>query len=112
MSIEQIGPAEQPLSTGASALSTPASALSPQAWAYPTEGGAAAEAEVVSAADEKRYATTQLELIRQRFLRNRAALIGGGVIAAFYLTALFANLLAPYGADQRFDSAIYVPPQP
>src|SRR4029078_577476 len=26
--------------------------------------------------------------------------------------ALFANFLAPYGADQRFDTAIYVPPQP
>ena len=26
--------------------------------------------------------------------------------------ALFANFLAPYDADQRFDTAIYVPPQP
>src|SRR5258706_9201946 len=82
-----------------------------EVWAYPTDI-VVAEREVVSAADEKRYATTQLQLIRRRFLRNRAALVGGGVIAAFYLVALFANFLAPYDADQRYDSAIFVPPQP
>jgi peptide/nickel transport system permease protein len=82
-----------------------------QSWAYPTDV-VVAEREAVSEADEKRYATTQLELIRRRFLRNRAALVGGGVIAAFYLVALCANFLAPYDADQRYDSAIFVPPQP
>jgi peptide/nickel transport system permease protein len=71
-----------------------------------------AEREVVSAEDEKRYGATQLQLIRRRFLRNRAALVGGGVVVAFYLVALFANFLAPYDADQRFDVAVYVPPQP
>ena len=80
-------------------------------WSYPPEA-AVAEPEIVSAEDEKRYATTQLQLIRRRFLRNRVALVGGGVILGFYVVALFANFLAPYGADQRFDAAIYVPPQP
>ena len=36
----------------------------------------------VTEADEKRYSTTQFELIRRRFLRNRAALVGGGVVSA------------------------------
>jgi peptide/nickel transport system permease protein len=67
---------------------------------------------VATSEDEERYGATQLGLIRRRFLRNRAALVGGGVVAAFYLVALMANFLAPYGADQRFDAAIYVPPQP
>jgi peptide/nickel transport system permease protein len=81
------------------------------AWSYPTEP-TAAEPESVSAEDEKRYAATQLQLIRRRFLRNRVALVGGVVILGFYTIALFANFLAPYGAEQRFDAAIYVPPQP
>src|SRR5690242_13977618 len=83
----------------------------PWSWDEPT-GLAEAERELVSVEDEKRYAATQLQLIRRRFLRNRVALIAGLVIVAFYLGALFANFLAPYGADQRFDAAIYVPPQP
>ena len=80
-------------------------------WDYPTDGAVAVREEV-SAREERRYAATQLELVRRRFLRNRAALVGGGVIVALYVVAMFANLLAPYGADQRFDAAIYVPPQP
>jgi len=79
-------------------------------WTYPVDG-AIPEPEVVSAEDEKRYSTSQLELIRRRFLRNRAAIVGGAVILGFYLVALFANFLAPYDADQRFDTAIYAPPQ-
>ncbi len=79
-------------------------------WTYPLDG-VPAESDVVSAEDERRYATSQLAVIRRRFLRNRVAMAGGLVVVGFYLVALFANFLAPYGADQRFDSAIYVPPQ-
>jgi peptide/nickel transport system permease protein len=79
------------------------------AWAYPVES----ETEVVATeAAEKRYATTQLAIIRRRFLRNRVAVAGGVVILTFYLVAAFANFVAPYDADQRFDLAVYVPPQP
>jgi peptide/nickel transport system permease protein len=80
-------------------------------WSYPPEPPVAAP-EHVSAEDERRYAATQLPLVRRRFLRNRVAVVGGAVILGFYMVALFANFLAPYGADQRFDAAIYVPPQP
>src|SRR5215216_2684122 len=104
MSIEQAQP-HQPSSP------TPDPRLLTSEWEYPTEP-TVAEREVVSAEDEKRYAATQLQLIRRRFLRNRAALVGGAVILGFYIVALFANFLAPYGADQRYDLAIYVPPQP
>ena len=78
-------------------------------WAYPVES----ETEVVATEEaEKRYATTQLAIIRRRFLRNRVAVAGGVVILAFYVVAAFANFVAPYDADQRFDLAVYVPPQP
>jgi len=91
--------------------SPPSEVVQAPPWTYPVDG-LPADREEVSAADEKRYSTTQLELIRRRFLRNRAALVGGGVVVAFYLVALVANFLAPYDVDHRFDSAIYVPPQP
>ncbi|MDQ6672539.1 MAG: ABC transporter permease [Chloroflexota bacterium] len=70
------------------------------------------EPEPQHATEDARYGRGQLELIWLRFLRNRAALVGGGVILLLYLMATFANFIAPYDADQRFDSAIYAPPQP
>src|SRR5438477_4505562 len=62
--------------------------------------------------EDARYGRSQLQLIWLRFVRNRAALVGGGVIVLLYLMAAFANFIAPYDADQRFDTAIYAPPQP
>src|SRR5919202_25585 len=82
------------------------------AWSYPVEGGIVATEEVASAEAERRYAATQWHLIRRRFARNRIAVVGGLVIVGFYLVAAVANFLAPYDADQRFDLAINVPPQP
>lgn len=81
-------------------------------WSYPEDSSdRTVEQEVLRASDEKRYARTQLQMIWLRFLRNRAALAGGSIIAFLYVMALFANFLAPYDADLRFDSALYVPPQ-
>jgi len=65
-----------------------------------------------TAQEEARYGRSQLQLIWIRFVRNRAAMAGGAVVIALYLTAAFANFVAPYDADHRFDAAIYVPPQP
>ena len=67
-------------------VQTPPSEVQAPPWTYPVDG-LPADREVVSEADEKRYSTTQFELIRRRFLRNRAALVGGGVVVAFYLGA-------------------------
>ncbi len=50
-------------------------------------------------------------LIWRRFIRSRAALAGGAVVALFYLVALFADCLAPYQVDQRFVEYLYLPPQ-
>lgn len=79
-------------------------------WSYPTDQLPAEE--VATAEAEKRYAATQWQIIRRRFARNRVAVIGAIVILAFYVLAALANFVAPYGADQRFDLAVYVPPQP
>jgi peptide/nickel transport system permease protein len=48
----------------------------------------------------------------RKFIRNRAALIGGVVVVLFYVSALFANFLAPYTLSTRFRDRIYLPPQP
>ncbi len=80
-------------------------------WTYPVDEVPPEPADALSAEDEQRYATSQLAVIRRRFLRNKVAIAGGIVVLGFYLVALFANFIAPYDADQRFDSGIYVPPQ-
>jgi peptide/nickel transport system permease protein len=61
--------------------------------------------------DEARYAASQWKLMWRKFLRNKAALIGGIVILLMYLTALFANFFAPYTLTTRFRKRIYFPPQ-
>ncbi|MEZ4662721.1 MAG: ABC transporter permease [Caldilineaceae bacterium] len=62
-------------------------------------------------ADEERYSLSQWQLMWRKFVRNRAALVGGIVIGLFYLTALFADFLAPYTLTTRFRDRVYVPPQ-
>ena len=53
---------------------------------------------------------SQWQLIWRRFKRSRVALVGGIVLAAFYLAAIFANFLAPYDISTRFTNQIYAPP--
>ena len=62
--------------------------------------------------DESRYALSQSQLMWRKFVRNRAALVGGIVVILFYLGAAFANFLAPYTLSTRFRDRIYLPPQP
>jgi peptide/nickel transport system permease protein len=57
------------------------------------------------------YGASQWRLTWRKFIRNRAALGGGIVILLFYLSALFANFLAPYTLSTRFGRYIYMPPQ-
>jgi peptide/nickel transport system permease protein len=61
--------------------------------------------------EEARYGLSQWQLMWRKFIRSRAAFVGGSVVALFYLAALFANFLAPYGGDQRFTTVLYAPPQ-
>jgi peptide/nickel transport system permease protein len=60
---------------------------------------------------EEVYGASQWRLIWRKFRRNKMALIGGTVILLFYLGALFANFIAPYGLTERFTKYIYMPPQ-
>jgi peptide/nickel transport system permease protein len=88
--------------------------LQPIPWSYPEDPleDAIAEERALTPEEERRYARTQLQLIWLRFTHNRAAMAGGTVIVIMYLVALFGGFVAPYDADQRYDAAINVPPQP
>jgi ABC-type antimicrobial peptide transport system permease subunit len=87
--------------------------IQPIPWSYPDDPleEAIAEERVLTPEEERRYSRTQLQLIWLRFTHNRAAMAGGTVVLIMYLTALFGGFVAPYDADQRFDSAINAPPQ-
>jgi len=60
---------------------------------------------------ESIYAASQWQLIWRKFVRNRVALVGGIVIAMYYLAVLFAQFIAPYSLTERFGKYIYLPPQ-
>ena len=55
---------------------------------------------------------SQGQLIWRRFKRSRIALVGGVVLLVFYLSAIFADFIAPYEISTRFTNQIYAPPNP
>jgi peptide/nickel transport system permease protein len=57
------------------------------------------------------FAASQWRMIWRKFIRNRIAVVGGIVILLFYLTALFANFVAPYTLEQRMTAYSFLPPQ-
>ncbi len=71
----------------------------------------AATADVETGQDDARFALSQWQLMWRKFVRNRAALIGGVIILLFYLGALFANFISPYTLSTRFQDRLYLPPQ-
>jgi len=83
-----------------SVFEKPANAV-PDALAAPAPAGAVGG----------RMGLSRRQLVWRRFLRSRAAVAGGLIVVAFYLVALFANFLAPYGVEQRFIEYLYAPPQ-
>lgn len=62
-----------------------------------------------TSAEEKYYLASQWQLMWQKFRRHKLAIIGGSVLIALYLIALFADFLAPYGPVTRFKQ-LYQPP--
>ena len=58
------------------------------------------------------YGASQWRLMWRKFIRNKAAVMGGVVILLFYLAAIFADFVVPYTLSTRFNRYIYMPPQP
>lgn len=61
--------------------------------------------------DEAVFGASQWRLMWRKFIRNKAAIVGGSVILVFYVSALFADFIAPYTLTTRFKQYIYMPPQ-
>src|SRR5690554_2393811 len=55
--------------------------------------------------------TSQWRLMWRKYIRNRIAVVGGIIVALFYLTALFADFIAPYSLDERMVQYSFLPPQ-
>ena len=67
--------------------------------------------DVMTAAQERYYRATPLQLMWWRFRRHRVAVAAGAVLLALYVMILFCEFLAPYGLDSRHTDFIYAPPQ-
>lgn len=63
-------------------------------------------------AEERYYLASQWQLMWQKFRHHKLAIIGGSVLVVLYLAAIFADFLAPYPKDIRFQKFSYHPPTP
>jgi peptide/nickel transport system permease protein len=61
-------------------------------------------------AEEKYYLASQWQLMWQKFRRHRLALVGSIILILLYFMALFADFLAPYSAEQRYEKFPFHPP--
>ena len=80
------------------------SAISPEATPPPG-------APIVTAAEERVAAATQLQLTWWRFRKHKLAVASGAVVILFYLMALFADFLAVTNPHATEAARSYIPPQ-
>ena len=59
---------------------------------------------------EDLYQASQWKLMFWKLRRHKLAISGGVVLLIFYLTAIFAPIIAPYNGDHRSEY-LYLPPQ-
>ncbi len=64
-----------------------------------------------TSAEERYYLASQWQLMWRKFTRHRLAIIGGVVLAIFYVTAIFCEFFAPYDLHERNPDRNYAPPQ-
>lgn len=63
-------------------------------------------------AEERYYLASQWQLMWQKFRRHKLAVTGSIILILLYLMALFADFLAPYTTEQRFNTLPYHQPTP
>ncbi|MCX7841044.1 MAG: ABC transporter permease, partial [Anaerolineae bacterium] len=61
--------------------------------------------------ENKIFVASQWRLMWWKFRQHRLAMVGGIVVLLIYSVALFAEFLAPYGADTYAAKYTYAPPQ-
>ena len=65
----------------------------------------------VASRAEKLYIASQWQLIRWKFFKHKLAVVALMVLAMFYLTVMFAEIISPYDPRNAHLDYIYVPPQ-
>ena len=65
----------------------------------------------VASRAEKLYIASQWQLIRWKFFKHKLAVVALVVLAMFYLTVMFAEIISPYDPRNAHLDYIYVPPQ-
>jgi peptide/nickel transport system permease protein len=70
-----------------------------------------AQGEMSETGRERYYQASQWRIMWWKFKRHRIAVIAGIVLIVFYLAVPFAEIIAPFGANARFDDYLYAPPQ-
>ncbi|MGP1394848.1 MAG: ABC transporter permease [Inquilinaceae bacterium] len=69
------------------------------------------EEEPLTPKQEEYYLASQWKIMWWKLQRHRLAVISGGVLAFFYVSVLFVEILAPYELHTRHTTHIYAPPQ-
>ncbi len=77
--------------------------------ALPQEEGTALE-QPAAVRNERFYYATQAQLVWWRFQKHKVAMVSGILIIVLYLSAIFANFVAPYGVDTRWGGRQQQPP--
>ena len=66
----------------------------------------------LSAAEERYYLASSWTLMRRRFVKNKLALVGGIILALFYILAIFANFFSVSEPFERHKKYTFAPPTP
>jgi len=62
-------------------------------------------------AEEKFYVATQWQLMWRKFIKHKLAILGGVILATFYIIAIFCEFFSTYDIYHRYSGYIYCPPQ-
>src|SRR5262249_8508732 len=85
-------------------LESPAPPLAPEL------GGQAVPLPTPSTLEEVVRGVSPLRIALRSFRAHRPAMFGLGVLAGLYLVAIFADFIAPYGADNQVRDLQWTPP--
>jgi peptide/nickel transport system permease protein len=69
------------------------------------------ESVAMTAAEERFYRASSMQLIWWKFKRHRVALVSAVFLAALYLSLPFVEMIAPYALTKRHGDHLYAPPQ-
>ena len=61
--------------------------------------------------EERFYVASQWQLMWRKFIKHRLAIVGGTILAIFYIIAIFCEFFSPEDIYKRYTKYINLPPQ-